>query len=90
MNWVFLSLMEAVDVVFQEIINSRISSFCHLITQTLALHNWYCLFTGHCPHFIHWFRHLVTTEFGGCSIFFSSYCMFTRNASDAGFGWSVG
>lgn len=70
MNWVFLSLMEAVDVVFQEIINSRISSFCHFITQTLALHNWYCLFTGHCPHFIYWFRHLVTTEFGGCSIFF--------------------
>lgn len=79
--------------VFREILNSRIYFICHLITQTLALCNQYFLFTGHCPHFIYWFRHLVTTELHKYSIlglFFLSYYMFTCNTSDLGFGWCVG
>lgn len=43
-----LSLMEAAAFVFQKIVSSRIPSFCHLSTQTLALHKWYFLFTGPC------------------------------------------
>lgn len=40
--------MEAAAFVFQEIVSPRIPSFCHLITQTLALRKWNFLFTDHC------------------------------------------